>query len=225
MASKSMGSSLHTGVTFIPFDIIEEILLRVEAYSILRCKCVCKSWHSLIRDQAFARRHLNRQRTSTLFLSDDVLSARRRSKIFDRDVASPNYHLPKETKDSQLAVEGYDNGIKGEQPTSYRVGFGLDPISKVFKVVKLCAMSGYGEDKHSNINIANYDIEKSLSDPADCSLSFGDNGDVLFCNFDYSGVAWYDPKNNSGNKLELLFGDEFFDHVVPNFAESFLRIK
>ncbi|PON49720.1 F-box domain containing protein [Trema orientale] len=108
MASKSMSSPLHTEVTFIPFDIIEEILLRVEAYSLLRCKCVCKSWHSSIQDQAFVRRHLNRQQTSTLFLSDDVLSARCRLKIFNRNVASHNYHLPKEIiKDSLLVVEGY----------------------------------------------------------------------------------------------------------------------
>ncbi|PON72139.1 F-box domain containing protein [Trema orientale] len=42
-------------------DIIEEILLRLDAQSVMRCKCVCKSWLSLITHPSFKHRHLKHQ--------------------------------------------------------------------------------------------------------------------------------------------------------------------
>ncbi|PON95723.1 F-box domain containing protein [Trema orientale] len=55
-------SLMDSGVTCeLTSDIIEEILLRLDAKSVMRCKCVCKSWLSLISHPSFKHRHLERQ--------------------------------------------------------------------------------------------------------------------------------------------------------------------
>ncbi|XP_058739952.1 F-box/kelch-repeat protein At3g23880-like [Vicia villosa] len=48
MAKKSDG---------LPLELIIEILLRLPVKTLLRCKCVCKSWLSLISDPKFATSH------------------------------------------------------------------------------------------------------------------------------------------------------------------------
>lgn len=40
-------------------DIHEQILIRLDVKDLIRCKSVCKSWHSLISSQRFIRAHLN----------------------------------------------------------------------------------------------------------------------------------------------------------------------
>ncbi|XP_061352046.1 F-box/kelch-repeat protein At3g23880-like [Gastrolobium bilobum] len=47
---RRMESNLH-------WDVIHEILLRLPVKSLVRFKCVCKSWHSLISDSHFAKSH------------------------------------------------------------------------------------------------------------------------------------------------------------------------
>nr|XP_011460304.1 PREDICTED: F-box/kelch-repeat protein At3g23880-like isoform X2 [Fragaria vesca subsp. vesca] len=45
-------------------DIIVEILLKLPAKSLLRFRCVCKSWRALISDPSFVRNHLRRVNTN-----------------------------------------------------------------------------------------------------------------------------------------------------------------
>ncbi|KAG5570870.1 hypothetical protein H5410_060636 [Solanum commersonii] len=40
-------------------DLIREILLRLHVESLLRFKCVCKNWYTLIKNPSFIREHLN----------------------------------------------------------------------------------------------------------------------------------------------------------------------
>ncbi|XP_061345131.1 F-box/kelch-repeat protein At3g23880-like [Gastrolobium bilobum] len=42
-----------------PCDVIYEILLRLPVRSLLRCRCVCKQWKSMISDTHFAKLHLS----------------------------------------------------------------------------------------------------------------------------------------------------------------------
>ncbi|GJR94494.1 F-box associated domain containing protein [Tanacetum coccineum] len=44
--------------SWVPTKIIVEILLKLPVESLLRCKSVCKSWHSLISEQRFIKSHL-----------------------------------------------------------------------------------------------------------------------------------------------------------------------
>ena len=41
-------------------DEFEEILLRLDAEDLLRCKSVCKSWYSFISSPYFVKAHLKR---------------------------------------------------------------------------------------------------------------------------------------------------------------------
>ncbi|XP_061371685.1 F-box protein At1g15015-like isoform X2 [Gastrolobium bilobum] len=41
----------------LSWDVIQEILLRLPVKSLVRFKCVCKSWLSLISDSQFAKSH------------------------------------------------------------------------------------------------------------------------------------------------------------------------
>ncbi|KAF3449852.1 hypothetical protein FNV43_RR05931 [Rhamnella rubrinervis] len=53
------GSIRRGGVSSVPLEIIEEILLKIASPKLLmRFKCVCKSWLSLIRDSRFPAMHL-----------------------------------------------------------------------------------------------------------------------------------------------------------------------
>ncbi|XP_058784940.1 F-box/kelch-repeat protein At3g23880-like [Vicia villosa] len=50
----------------LPFDLITEILSRLPVKLLLRFRCVCKSWNSLISDHKFARKHFNLSTTPNL---------------------------------------------------------------------------------------------------------------------------------------------------------------
>ncbi|PON44105.1 F-box domain containing protein [Trema orientale] len=43
----------------LPEEIVMEILLRLPPESLIRFKCVCKSWYTLISDPSFAHKHLH----------------------------------------------------------------------------------------------------------------------------------------------------------------------
>ncbi|RDX80949.1 F-box/kelch-repeat protein, partial [Mucuna pruriens] len=43
----------------LPEDLIQEILLRLPVRSLLRFKCVCKSWHSIVSNPQFAKFHFD----------------------------------------------------------------------------------------------------------------------------------------------------------------------
>ncbi|KAI3716458.1 hypothetical protein L1987_67355 [Smallanthus sonchifolius] len=40
-------------------DVVEQILIGLDVKDLIRCKSVCKSWHSLITSPGFINRHLN----------------------------------------------------------------------------------------------------------------------------------------------------------------------
>lgn len=44
---------------YLPAELIVEILIRVPAKIVLRCKCVCKRWNSLISNPHFATTYLS----------------------------------------------------------------------------------------------------------------------------------------------------------------------
>ncbi|PON95722.1 F-box domain containing protein [Trema orientale] len=67
-------SLMDSGVTCkLPCDIIEEILSRLDAKSLMRCSCVCKSWLSLIGRPSFKIRHLEHQTPCVLLHLDTPL--------------------------------------------------------------------------------------------------------------------------------------------------------
>ncbi|KAI3833972.1 hypothetical protein MKX03_006744, partial [Papaver bracteatum] len=66
MAGKVQPSSMES----LPSDIVQEILSRVPAESVLECKLVCKKWVTLIRRKNFTDMHLTHQ-LNHLYSGDD----------------------------------------------------------------------------------------------------------------------------------------------------------
>uniref|UniRef100_A0A2N9I433 F-box domain-containing protein n=1 Tax=Fagus sylvatica TaxID=28930 RepID=A0A2N9I433_FAGSY len=58
----------------LPKDVIIEILSRLPAKSLLRFKCVCKEWCSIIQDQVFIETHLNKAPFITHYTDKDETS-------------------------------------------------------------------------------------------------------------------------------------------------------
>jgi hypothetical protein len=50
---------------YLPHELIIQILLRLPVKSLIRFKCVCKSWFSLISDPHFTNSHFDITATST----------------------------------------------------------------------------------------------------------------------------------------------------------------
>ncbi|XP_057448180.1 F-box/kelch-repeat protein At3g23880-like [Lotus japonicus] len=58
-SSNPPGDSLQAPpLPSLPFDLVVEIMCRLPVKPVLRFRCVCKSWKSLISDPRFAKKHL-----------------------------------------------------------------------------------------------------------------------------------------------------------------------
>ncbi|AES68352.1 putative F-box domain, galactose oxidase/kelch, beta-propeller, F-box associated interaction [Medicago truncatula] len=53
--TKTLTSS--PSLPILPFDLVSEILCRLQVKLLLQLRCVCKSWNSLISDSNFAKKH------------------------------------------------------------------------------------------------------------------------------------------------------------------------
>ncbi|GMP40608.1 hypothetical protein CsSME_00010984 [Camellia sinensis var. sinensis] len=74
----------------LPGHIITDILSRLPIKTIIHCRCVCRTWHSLVLDPHFANLHLSRTPTSLIIHQDSDRSPDWDSDIlklieFDRD--------------------------------------------------------------------------------------------------------------------------------------------
>lgn len=57
--SKALNSR-SMGVSALPDEIIADVLSRLPVKSLMRFRCVCKSWRTLISNPQFIKMHLNR---------------------------------------------------------------------------------------------------------------------------------------------------------------------
>ncbi|XP_010467948.1 PREDICTED: putative F-box only protein 15 [Camelina sativa] len=64
-----MASSKHL-LRFLPFELIEEILMRTPAESLNRFKSACKQWYDLITDKRFMYNHLDRSSQRFIRIDD-----------------------------------------------------------------------------------------------------------------------------------------------------------
>ncbi|PON58802.1 F-box domain containing protein [Trema orientale] len=104
-----------------PSDVIEEILSRLDAQSVMRCKCVCKSWLSLITHPGFKHRHLKNQVPGAFVRNYDVsraFSFHRHNSSNDQnphqmwDYPCPNIdHVVTRRNTLSLRVVGCENGV------------------------------------------------------------------------------------------------------------------
>ncbi|KAK3125830.1 hypothetical protein QOZ80_7BG0610270 [Eleusine coracana subsp. coracana] len=68
--TKRIGPGMEEMSVHLAEDIIINILLRLPAKSILRCRAVCKAWRSITTDPNFLATHVSRQPTEVILYTD-----------------------------------------------------------------------------------------------------------------------------------------------------------
>lgn len=86
----------------IPEDLIPDILSRLPVKSLLRFKCVCKSWHSMICDPKFTLSNINGSRSKAVFMSTKY-----------RDRPSGVQSINSEGLVEKCGLEGMKDDVKG----------------------------------------------------------------------------------------------------------------
>lgn len=100
-------------------DIIIEILSRLPVKSLLRFRCVCKSWHTLISDSQLVRKHLRRAvrgvnaNSCKLLISNSPLYSIDYEELEDVNsfVAIRELHLPVPLVLDRMRIVGSCNGL------------------------------------------------------------------------------------------------------------------
>lgn len=100
-------------------DIIIDILSRLPVKSLLRFRCVCKSWHTLISDSHLVRKHLRRAvrgvnaNSSKLLISSSPLYSIDYEALEDVNsfVAIKELHLPVPLVLDRMSIVGSCNGL------------------------------------------------------------------------------------------------------------------
>ncbi|XP_050224990.2 uncharacterized protein LOC126674562 [Mercurialis annua] len=65
-SSKIKTMETPTEIPSLPSVIIMEILTRLEAKHVIKCKIICKQWNSLIQEQYFTNKHVHQWRTTLI---------------------------------------------------------------------------------------------------------------------------------------------------------------
>lgn len=157
---------------YLPDEVVEEILLRLPPKSLMRFKCVCKSWNTLISDPSFADKHLhisNNHHSS----STPLLLTLKRNRNYgngylqqrylvsfssdDDDVKDDTDHLPCGIEYLDLSVIlGVDNAnvLRGSHcngvlslsellNSSEKRVFLYNPSTREFRVLPTCAINAF----------------------------------------------------------------------------------
>ena len=161
-----------TLVTFniFPSEMTEEILWRLDVKSLMKVKCVCKSWFSLISNPRFMNDHIKHQVPRVLLLHDDPINYSRdiftvlNLENFD-DIETHIFPLKHQVlvgsqngvicllDSSDYNVHLWNPAIKviktlpptplqWIRPTRYLHGFGYEPSTNDFKVVRFRIVYG-----------------------------------------------------------------------------------
>ncbi|KAF8414200.1 hypothetical protein HHK36_002200 [Tetracentron sinense] len=92
----------------LPSEIIVDILSRLPVKSLLRFRCVCKSWCAIVSDPHFVKMHLNR--ATEIGNTNLILTSG--AKLYSLDCDEPTqFDLPFMTELLSIAVLGSCNGL------------------------------------------------------------------------------------------------------------------
>ncbi|KAL3752560.1 hypothetical protein ACJRO7_000032 [Eucalyptus globulus] len=75
MAAAAEAAAASAVAERLPEEIIDEILSRLPAKSLIRFRCVCKWWRSLISDRGFAKSHLQRLKARDMVSSQRIVKS------------------------------------------------------------------------------------------------------------------------------------------------------
>ncbi|KAG5076966.1 hypothetical protein JHK82_055661 [Glycine max] len=134
---KKINKKMKRKVT-LPFDLIVEILLRLSVRSLLRFKCVSKSWCALISDPEFAKSHIDMAAAPThrfLFTSSNAselnaIDVEAEEPLCD-DSANVVFKVP------PSSTFKYYKHSPMERSCEYLSGFGYDPSTDDYVIVNV----------------------------------------------------------------------------------------
>ncbi|KAA8541108.1 hypothetical protein F0562_025071 [Nyssa sinensis] len=202
----------------LPPEIISNILSKLPIDSILRCKCVCKTWHSITQESSFVSMHLSISNKGNPLV---ILQAREREDGFARRLCLLDMESRKVRYIPQIPFEDAElrdlrimcslNGMLCMAPKraihpvviynpitrkyivlpeseinrrviSHQAGFGFDPLSKSYKVVRIYDYNNGGlhEVTKSEIITVGDNSWREIRSPYKV-LGMGSKGPV-FCN-------------------------------------------
>ncbi|KAM7468889.1 hypothetical protein LguiA_007072 [Lonicera macranthoides] len=130
----------------LPAELLTEILTRLPVKTLLICTSVSKSWYSLITSPLFITAHQlnNRNNPASLLLLRDELNKKTQCSLhygidtFEEFVALDLPDITKETRFIGIACicNGLPRAVR-QSGAFYLIGFGIDPISNDYKIVRL----------------------------------------------------------------------------------------
>jgi len=163
----------------MPHELMIQVLLRLPVKSLIRFKCVCKSWFSLISNPHFANSHFQITQTSKIVLisNPDLETRSIDFEAYNSDSASlnlsfvdPQSHFDLEIKgscrgfiflhgNSTFYLWNPSTGVHKQIPFSpnyseyfyYPYGFGYDQLRDDYLVVSLYYVSTVDDDDDSHL--------------------------------------------------------------------------
>ena len=103
--------------SYIPVNVMFDILARLPAKSLLRFKCVCKEWYNLINSSPFIQHHLTKSMEIDSHLHDSLFIFTQGEFLYlGENIESPSQVVklnlvPKNCISSNIRVIGTCNGL------------------------------------------------------------------------------------------------------------------
>ena len=117
---------------FLPQEIVEHILLRLTPESLIRFKCVCKSWYALINDPSFVNKHLHISINNSNISSSITLFLRwTRQELPLDDIFSSLSHRNDPSKQVLSLVNLKEHGDSNTDHLCAIQEFELPPVPKI----------------------------------------------------------------------------------------------
>ncbi|KAK9160751.1 hypothetical protein Syun_007092 [Stephania yunnanensis] len=233
----------------LPQEIIEGILSRLPVKSLLRFRCVSKSWHKLIADPNFIKIHLNQANLNNnikIMLKSDFICSVDNNEVCDQIV---NLHHPFEAPIRGAEILGSCNGlvcIKSDKEViwlwnpstrehkklpeipvefsgsnfSIVYGFGYDPITDDYKVVRVYSYDDDDDVRHSEVKVYLLSLNSWKVIPDIPYESYYRAGRLL-----NGALHWVATRCNALDESSLIIsfdiGDEVFREVpLPEFEDG-----
>ncbi|PON58296.1 F-box domain containing protein [Trema orientale] len=190
---------------FLPEEIITDMLVRLDVKSLMRCKCVCKSWRSLISELRFAKLHVQRQPHSLIIPACVHSPFWQGTEFLIYSFENPDEHstykfpMTIEKSTESMVVEGCDNGVLCVRALPHNTVYLWNPATN--EVKKLPPSPASDQWLHPSIRVGfGYDtLTNDFKVVRVCAQ-------VDTCFFGrYSNVAVYSLRTNSWKKIEMPY--------------------
>ncbi|KAF4361168.1 hypothetical protein G4B88_027708 [Cannabis sativa] len=204
----------------LPDEIIENIILRLDAKSVLRSKCVCKCWLSLISDPFFMNAHHKRQVAHTIQISEyargeleTIECSIHTSQNFNQ-ISYSNILFPNEKyKKMELAFVGCHYGLVCLLDANHNSIYLWNPATKKYKKLPPSPYASPNKDFYKINGLYGFGYEPLTNDFKVVGIRATNFGNLFRKSED---VLVYSLRSNSWKTL--VMPDLFSTHVDTNYV-------